>query len=1128
MRRILLILLSLWSLGQLSAQFSFSNRTSLLSDPTVRSGAAMAVADMNGDGLDDIIRLHLTTTLKIDYQTTPNSNFVGFTYGTLAGTQWSICIADVDRNGYNDIFTGGYHNGLKFLRANSSGSNYSLTTLSIPSIFLQGSNFVDINNDGHVDVFACNDDGISVAFRNNGSGGFMADTSLIYPQSTVPSNNSGNYGSVWIDYNNDRSLDLYISKCRFGVNDPLDGRRLNLLFQNDGNNKFTDVAEAAGLRPLAQSWATDFADIDNDGDLDAFIIVHDGPCLLYLNNGFGGFTEITAQSGISDALAAAGPGIQARFADFDNDGWVDLLFTSQGSAHCLFRNNGNNTFTNFPNAFPTDGLRIHSAATGDLNNDGFLDVIAGFGNGYNSTSANPDRLFMNNGNGNNFFKVHLQGMASNPNGIGARLEIYGLWGIQIREVRSGESYGIMNSLTQHFGLADYPYIDSLVVRWPSGVIDKVVFPPINQTYTLQEGSFCQAFVDFNATINGQEVTFSDESGIGADQWLWTFGDGASSTLPNPTHTYSTNGLFEVCLQASGLCGDGQICQTVNVNCQAPQAVFGSQADGLTVAFQDQSLFSPNQWFWTFGDATASTEQNPVHVFENPGTYFICLIVTGPCGSSQVCDFITVGCNDVEASFTSEINELNVQFTDNSTGGVSQWNWNFGDGQTSAQQDPLHIFAAPGQYLVCLQVTGPCGTETTCENITVSCPPPAAAFSYQSDGLLYAFINEASGNISQFSWTFGDGNSSTDVNPFYSFSQPGVYEVCQEVAGLCGNAQSCQTITVSCAAPQAAFNYNADELQVSFQDISSNQPSVWNWTFGDGNSSTQQSPQHTYTAPGTYQVCLEAGSVCGTTQSCQTITLGCAGPVAAFNFQANQLQLAFTDNSANQPTQWSWTFGDGGSSTAQNPQHTYALPGTYQVCLTATSVCGASQECEFIQVTCNAPQAAFSFVANGLQLNFQDNSAGAPTQWSWTFGDGGASTLQNPQHAFSLPGVYEVCLTATSPCGTTQSCQTISVSCLAPQAAFNFQTSGLTVSFTDNSGNLPTGWMWTFGDGASSTIQNPQHAYAAPGAFTVCLQASSVCGSTQICLTVNVNCAAPLADFDYTADQLAVSFRRCFH
>ena len=112
-----------------------------------------------------------------------------------------------------------------------------------------------------------------------------------------PSDNSGNYGIVWVDYDFDGDVDMYMSKCRLGVTNANDPRRMNLLYENNGDGTFTEVAEDRGLRPFAQSWAADFGDIDNDGDFDAIVINHDIPSVIYENDGMNNFTDITASTG---------------------------------------------------------------------------------------------------------------------------------------------------------------------------------------------------------------------------------------------------------------------------------------------------------------------------------------------------------------------------------------------------------------------------------------------------------------------------------------------------------------------------------------------------------------------------------------------------------------------------------------------------------------------------------------------------------------------------------------------------------------------------------------------------------------------------------------------------------------
>lgn len=459
---------------------SFRDQSALLPNPTHASGVAMAVVDMNQDGRDDIIHFDRALDLVIDYQNA-NGTFTQRSLGRAnEQRQWGLAIGDTDNNGFPDLITGGFFDGLHYLRANANGSGYARQTLTNPSIYLQAVNFVDIDNDGWLDLFPCHDLGSNPPFRNDGTGVLTHDPSLINTRTTTPSDNSGNYGSLWTDYDSDGDLDLYISKCSLRATDASDPRRINQLFQNDGQGGFVDVAAAAGLADGSQSWTTDFGDIDNDGDLDCFIGNHMGPSRLMINAGNGTFREETTTRGVSVSWNV----IQAVFRDFNNDGWLDLLLT--GEEHGLWLNDRDGTFSKASNPFSANF--IESTAVGDLNRDGFTDLYAGYARLYNTPRPErPDRLFTGEPNGNQFISITLLGRESNRLASGARIELYGPWGVQVREVRSGEGYGVTHSFSQIFGLGAEAKADRLVVRWPSGRIDTALNIAANQFLTLSEG-----------------------------------------------------------------------------------------------------------------------------------------------------------------------------------------------------------------------------------------------------------------------------------------------------------------------------------------------------------------------------------------------------------------------------------------------------------------------------------------------------------------------------------------------------------------------------------------------------------------------------------------------------------------
>jgi MYXO-CTERM domain-containing protein len=481
--------------GRAAALDPFEDATADLGNPDVHSGVALGIFDMNGDGLDDLVRLDETSDLEIEYQQDDGS-WERATGPSIPGYSWSLSIADIDGNGYPDIFAGGAYDGKKILLADDDGGGFTLTTLpNNPSIFVQCSSFVDIDNDGDIDLFICHDDDLSVPYRGDGTGSLTYDPTLISAESPVAGNNAGNYGNTWTDYDLDGDLDLYLAKCRLGENDPMDGDRINLLFENDGSGNFTEVALAHGLRPYAQSWAADFGDLDNDNDFDAFIINHDMRSQLRQNDGEDNFTDVTDASGMNADLDDLGTGLQVHFEDFDNDTFLDILVTGNDGEHFLFINNGDMTFDAESSPFPTGGRGIHSAVVGDLNDDGFPDILAGFATGYNNPSNVADAIYLNPGNDNHWFNVRLTGVDSNPTATGAMVEVHGPWGIQRREVRTGESYGITNSATRHFGIGDADAIDQVVIRWPSGTVDTIDDPPIDVTVHVTEGCAVSFYAD---------------------------------------------------------------------------------------------------------------------------------------------------------------------------------------------------------------------------------------------------------------------------------------------------------------------------------------------------------------------------------------------------------------------------------------------------------------------------------------------------------------------------------------------------------------------------------------------------------------------------------------------------------
>ena len=588
-------------IGGVMAQ-SFTNNTALLPG-SYNSGNCVGFTDVDNDGFDDVVVLDQSRSLVILYQD-GNGGFNEVAYGQVSTAgQWGMCVADYDNDGHKDVYCGGSYDGVHVWNIDAPGV-YAEVPVTNGQLFMQACNFADINNDGQLDVFACHDDGLSRMWRGEGEA-LTFDASLMpldqYELNAYPGNDhSGNYGTVWSDFDNDGDLDLMIAKCRQFIGDPFDPRRVNQLWINDGSNNYTEDAAARGLVLNEQSWTADFADVDNDGDFDCFITNHSTTMKLMLNDGAGYFTDVTPGSG----LDVSGFVLQAKLADFDNDGFNDVIIA--GGADGYFHNNGDLTFTPM-DAFPAND-NMHSFAIGDVNRDGQLDVYASYGNGYNSPdNGNPDRLWTNDGNGNHWIAFDLQGIASNMDAVGTKVTITGDFGTQVREIRSGESYGITNSFACHFGLGASTVVETVVIDWPSGFQTTLENPEIDVYHNLLEAP-CMTEVAIDASslqfCEGETVELSVLGDFATYQWS----NGGGS---EPTVTVASEGTFSVTVtDANGCMGVSNPVSVIQVSGEAP--VLAYEGSTMLCAGDVLELLIANEGDWTWsnevtGNVLAVTE-----------------------------------------------------------------------------------------------------------------------------------------------------------------------------------------------------------------------------------------------------------------------------------------------------------------------------------------------------------------------------------------------------------------------------------------------------------------------------------------------------------------------------------------
>jgi len=299
---------------------------------------------------------------------------------------------------------------------------------------------------------------------------------------------------------------------------------------------------------------------------------------------------------------------------------------------------------------------------------------------------------------------------------------------------------------------------------------------------------------------------------------------------------------------------------------------------LQVNFTDTST-GATDWLWSFGDGNTSTEQHPAHTYAAPGTYTVSLTTSNLFGSAsaQKAGYVTVTKPALEANFSANRTggtvPLSVQFTDGSTGTPIAWNWSFGDGNTSIEQHPLHTYTVPGTYTVSLTVAdayGSTDTATAERYVTAGAPPLVAAFTANVTAgfvpFAVGFTDESLGTPVAWHWDFGDGNTSAEQHPTHTYTTAGLFTVNLTVTDAYGTTSLNESTVLARTLMHPDFSANLTAgvvpFSVGFTDLTPEGASRWNWSFGDGNTSTEQHPTHTYTAAGIYTVSLTVDDDCG--------------------------------------------------------------------------------------------------------------------------------------------------------------------------------------------------------------------------------------------------------------------------
>lgn len=670
----------------------------------------------------------------------------------------------------------------------------------------------------------------------------------------------------------------------------------------------------------------------------------------------------------------------------------------------------------------------------------------------------------------------------------------------------------------------------------------------------------QLNANFSATPNEGcaplVVHFSDASTGNPTHWRWDLGNGTISFLQNPSVTYFTPGLYHIKLVVSNAQGADSLVRNAYIKIYDQPVInfIGTPTNGcfpLNVQFTDQSnpiSGTVSSWQWDFGDGTFGTVQNPSHVYTSSGNFNVSLVVT----NSQGCfksltkpQYITVA-PGVTADFTNSSQSgctapstINFQNTSQGTGTIT-YQWNFGDGGTSNVENPSHVYANTGNYQVTLIATNSNGcADTLIRPNAVSIGTISSNFSAPQSACRATsinFTNTSTPTPGTAFWDFGDGTTSTDINPQKTYILAGTYTI-KLINNFGACIDSVEKQIVINPSPVVAFS-TPDTLScntpftVHFTNNSSG-ADTYTWYFGDGTTSNDTNPIHTYTNFGNFNVRLVALNAQGCSNNLtKNNFIRIQAPVATITQLPQEgcapFEWTFNSNttSTEPVTNYLWDFGDGTTSTDANPTHTFSQ-GTYNIKLIVTTASGCSDTVIVNHGIKVGNKPITGFYANPLNacayipVNFFDTTVAPVDRWLWDFGDGYSSTVQNPIHTYADTGTFHVSLIVWNN-GCSDTLEKLNYVHIAPPiAVFTSAFScadPLVRTFTDHSVGADT-WAWDFGDGTTSSDINPVHTFPGSGTYTVTLTVTNFQTGCSYIATESVRIINETPDF--TASQTTV-------
>lgn len=638
-------------------------------------------------------------------------------------------------------------------------------------------------------------------------------------------------------------------------------------------------------------------------------------------------------------------------------------------------------------------------------------------------------------------------------------------------------------------------------------------------------------------------------------WSWNFGDGSRSTVENPSHTYSRDGTYNVSLTVTNKFGCvNTVTKNVFVQIVKPVvAVTGLPGEGCvpftySPTASVQAIDGVASYSWDFGDGGGSirTGTSPSYTYNSPGKYTLKLTITtnGGCtetvtypdavlvGTPPTVDFTVdkfVGCASDSFRFTSLATP------------ATKWLWDFGDGTTDTVANPVHAFSDTGTLTIRLTAynAGCRVPQTKVAYIRIAAPVARfrdTALDCTNKYNIY-FENRSiviPGNPVTYSWNFAGLGTSASPSPSFTFPGPGNYAVSLTITDPAAAGCNTHTHTKTIALGYETASFTASKRTVCKYERfkltaggDTTKISKYEWRIGNGAIFTGSRILDTsINVNGTHAIQLIVTNKYGGCTDTATIAnyITAVGPVAAFaptaagNCQGKSVTFTDQTTSLANIARWTWDFGDGTNRTFTSLQpftHSYTDTGYFSVKLIVEDVTGCTDTLmkdSVIQIT--KPIAYFGVTdtvyCQGKDLQFLDSSKGYNLSYSWNFGDGGTSTLQNPTHSYTgADASYSIKVSITDSYGCTDSSTRQSfVKIRYPKAAFDAIDTvsicpPLESKFIFKGANFES-YLWDFGDGGESTLQDPIHFYNAFGSYRVKLHVIGFGGCEDSAFrTVNV-------------------------